>query len=275
MPAGTRGRANLGELVAGHQPGGIDELARRQVEIDEGEVEISVRMQGRRREANLDLLFQVDARRALDLIEPEVVGAQRRAGPIVAARVVQRHVGLELARPRQEVGFIDPVFDDPSELGVVWAPAALRSHTGKSDSRPLPCPCPHPDPPPQRGEGENLHEWSDYEAGMPSSAAGEETRVAACAPLVGGRRRTKVLPLPSSLNSSLSEPPCRSASSRLMKSPNPVPGCGPRPGSSMRKKRSKTLSCFSRAIPMPRSSMISAGPPSLTTVILTQGRPAL
>src|SRR6266480_1412950 len=194
MPAGTSGRANLGELLAGHQPGRIDELARRQVEIDEGEVEISVRMQGRRREANLDLLFQVDARRAFDLIEPEVVGAERRAGPIVAARVVQRHVGLELARPRQEVGFIDPVFDDPPELGVVWAPAALWSHTSKSDSRPPPCPAP------PAGK-------SCYEAGMPSSAAGEETRVAAWAPLVGGRRRTKVLPLPSSLNSRLSEPP--------------------------------------------------------------------
>src|SRR5438132_11767459 len=43
-----------------------------------------------------------------------------------------------------------------------------------------------------------------YEAGMLSSAAAEETRLAAWAPLVGGRRSTKVLPLPSSLNSSLS-----------------------------------------------------------------------
>src|SRR5438874_7034175 len=67
--------------------------------------------------------------------------------------------------------------------------------------------CPHPEPSPASGGGENLHEWSDYEAGMPSSAAAEDRRVAAWAPLVGGRRSTKVLPLPSSLNSSLSEPP--------------------------------------------------------------------
>src|SRR5256885_440020 len=116
MPAGTRGRANLGELLAGHQPGGIDELARRQGEVDEGEVEISVGMEGRRREANLDLVFQEDARRAFDLIEPEVVGSQRRAGPVVAARVVERYVDFELSRPGEDVGFIDPVFDDPPEL---------------------------------------------------------------------------------------------------------------------------------------------------------------
>src|SRR5438034_7356265 len=124
-------------------------------------------------------------------------------------------------------------------------------------------------------EGSRSNRLLRYGVGTPSRAGVWGRRVAAWAPLVGGRRSTKVLPLPSSLNSSLSEPPCRSASSRLMKSPNPVPGCGPRPGSSMRKKRSKTLSCFSRAMPTPRSSMISAGPPSLTTVSLTQGRPAL
>src|SRR6266699_1546175 len=76
----------------------------------------------------------------------------------------------------------------------------------------------HPAPPRKRGgretkgpspEGGNCY----YEAWTPSSAAAEDMRVAAWAPLVGGRRSTKVLPLPSSLNSSLSEPPCRSASS--------------------------------------------------------------
>src|SRR5438309_78054 len=154
MPACLSGRANLRELVAGHEPRRIDELAGGQVEIDEREVEISMGMEVRRREANLDLVFQVNARRAFDLIEPEIVGAERRAGPVVAARVVQRDVGLELARPRQGVGLIDPVFDDPSELGVVWAPTALLSHMGKSNSGPPPCPprergretkCPLPD----------------------------------------------------------------------------------------------------------------------------------
>src|SRR5437868_9968304 len=140
MPACPSGRANLRELVAGHQPRRIDELAGGQVEIDEREVEISMGMEVRRREANLDLVFQVNARRAFDLIEPEIVGAERRAGPVVAARVVQRDIGLELAWPGQDVGLVDPVFDDPSELGVAWTPAALSSHMGKSDSRPPPCP---------------------------------------------------------------------------------------------------------------------------------------
>src|SRR5258708_12214353 len=71
---------------------------------------------------------------------------------------MQRHVGLELARPREDVGLIDPVFDDPSELGVTRAPAALLSHMGKSKWGPLPCPPegegnlgPHPTLPPDRG----------------------------------------------------------------------------------------------------------------------------
>src|SRR5207248_4168029 len=83
-------------------------------------------------------------------------------------------------------------------------------------------PGPHPALPRERGRGTKypLPEGEIcYEAGMLSSVAAEETRLAAWAPLVGGRRSTKVLPLPSSLNSSLSEPPWRSASSRLMKRP--------------------------------------------------------
>src|SRR5256885_11216364 len=176
MPACPSGRANLRELVAGHQPGRIDELAGRQVEIDEGEVEISMGMEGRRREANLDLVFQVNARRAFDLIEPEIVGAERRAGPVVAARVVQRDVGLELARPRQDVGLVDPVFDDPSELGVAWTPAALWSHMSKSNSRPPPRPPPRAGggdkaPPPRRG--------NCFQAGTAPRAGRQETQAAA------------------------------------------------------------------------------------------------
>src|SRR5438874_1086585 len=157
MPACPSGRANLRELVAGHQPRRIDELAGGQVEIDEREVEISMGMEVRRREANLDLVFQVNARRAFDLIEPEIVGAERRAGPVVAARVVQRDIGLELAWPGQDVGLVDPVFDDPSELGIAWTPAAVLWHAGKSDSRPPPCPSPRAGEgnkvPSPRGEG--------------------------------------------------------------------------------------------------------------------------
>src|SRR5207302_1866810 len=151
MPACPSGRANLRELVAGHQPRRIDELAGGQVEIDEREVEISMGMEVRRREANLDLVFQVNARRAFDLIEPEVVGAERRGGPVVAACVVQRDVSLELARPGQEVGLVDPVFDDPSELGVAWTPAPSLPHMGKSNSWPPPC------PPPRAGRETKCH----------------------------------------------------------------------------------------------------------------------
>src|SRR5438309_4938805 len=140
VPPGACGGANLGELLTGYQPGRIDEIASRQMEIDEGKVEISVGMQRRCREANFDLVFQVDAGGAFDLIEPEVVGAERCAGPIVAARVMERHVGLELARPREDVGLVDSVFDEPSELGVARTPAARLSHMGKSNSPPPPCP---------------------------------------------------------------------------------------------------------------------------------------
>ena len=142
VPPGACTSANFGELLAGYQPGGIDQIAGRQMEVDEGKVEISVGMQRRCREANFDLVLQVDAGCAFDLIEPEVVGAERRAGPIVAACVMERHVGLELARPREDVGLIDSVFDDPPELGVARTPAALLPHMGKSNSRPPPCPPP-------------------------------------------------------------------------------------------------------------------------------------
>ena len=50
--------------------------------------------------------------------------------------------------------------------------------------------------------------------GLPSRAGATDNRVAACTPDAGGRRRTKVLPSPTSLRSSVSEPPWRSASSR-------------------------------------------------------------
>src|SRR2546428_9495835 len=91
-------------------------------------------MQRWRREANLDLVFQVDAGRALDLIEAKVVGTERRACPVVTPGVMERNVGLELARPGKEVCLIDPVFDDPSELGVARAPTALVSHMDRSKS---------------------------------------------------------------------------------------------------------------------------------------------
>src|ERR1700730_15955985 len=99
-------------------------------------------MQRGRREANFDLVLEVDAGRALDLVEPEVIGSQRRPRAVVAARVMKRHVGLELARPGEDISLIDPVFDDPSELGVAWAPAPGLLHTGKSKSGPPPCPPP-------------------------------------------------------------------------------------------------------------------------------------
>src|SRR6266851_2162888 len=118
---------------------GTNQVARRQMEIDEGEVEIWIGMQRRRCEANLDLVFQIEARRAFDLIQPVVIGAERRPGAIVAAGVMERYIGLELARPGEDVGFIDPVFDDTSELGVARAPAAALSHMGKSKSGGQPC----------------------------------------------------------------------------------------------------------------------------------------
>src|SRR5207245_9962444 len=124
----------LSQLLTGYKPGGIDELARRQVEIDEGEVEIWIGVQRRRREANFDLVFEVRARCAFDLIQPEVIGPEPPPGPVVTAGVVERHVGLELTGPRQEVRFIDPVFDDPSELGVARAPTPGLPHTGRSKS---------------------------------------------------------------------------------------------------------------------------------------------
>ena len=95
---------------------------------------------------------------ALDLVETEIIGSKRRPSAIVAARVMKRRVSLELARPREDVGLIDPVFDDPPELGVTRAPAALLSHMGKSKWGPLPCPPegegnlgPHPTLPRERG----------------------------------------------------------------------------------------------------------------------------
>src|SRR5260370_39297358 len=109
------------------------------MEIDEGEVEIRIGMERRRREADFGLVFQVAARRALDLVEPEVIGAERRPGAIVAAGVMERYIGLELARPGEDVGLIDPVFDDPSELGVPRAPAAALWLLGKSKSGGQPC----------------------------------------------------------------------------------------------------------------------------------------
>src|ERR1700738_5068173 len=211
-------------------------------------------MERRRRERDFDHVLRVRAGRALYLVQAEVIGPKRGPGAVEAAGVVDRQVRLELARPGEDVGLIDPVFDDPPELGVARAIAPGVHHTGKSKSETPPCP-------------------PAYEAETPSRTGAGDMRLAAWAPLVGGRRRTKVLPFPSSLNSSLSEPPCRSASSRLMKRPSPVPGCGPRPGSSIRKKRSKILSCLSRAMPMPRSSMIRAGPPSLPPVSRPHGGP--
>src|SRR5207249_3860967 len=129
---------------------------------------------------------------------------ERRAGPVVAPGVVQRHVGLQLARPGQEVGFIDPVFDDPSELGVARTPAPSLPHMGKSNSWPPPCPprergreikCPHPEPSPASGGGRIYTSGAITRRGCPqaprprtggsrhgrhSSAGGEARRCCPC-----------------------------------------------------------------------------------------------
>src|ERR1700694_311522 len=117
------------------------------MEVDEGEVEDWIRMQRRRGEGDFDLVFRVTARRPLDRDQAEVIGPARRPGAVETASVVDGQVGLELARPGQDVGLVDPVFDDPPELGVARAPAPGLPHRSKSKLQPLPC------PPPAGGEG--------------------------------------------------------------------------------------------------------------------------
>jgi hypothetical protein len=51
---------------------------------------------------------------------------------------MERDIGLQLTRPGEDIGFIDPVFDDPSELGVARSPAPSL-HIGKSKSESPPC----------------------------------------------------------------------------------------------------------------------------------------
>src|SRR2546430_2535771 len=63
-----------------------------------------------------------------------------------------------------------------------------------------------------------------YAFGLPSKAAAGDNRLAGGTPDGGGRGTRNGLPLPTSLFSRLGEPPWRSASSRLMKRPSPVPG---------------------------------------------------
>src|ERR1700694_674878 len=104
-------------------------------------------MQRRRGEADFDLVLQVPARRPLDLVQAEVIGPERGSGAVETARVVDGQVGLELARPGEDVGLVDPVFDDPPQLGVARAPAPRLPHRSKSKLQPLPC------PPPAGGEG--------------------------------------------------------------------------------------------------------------------------
>src|SRR5438105_15612518 len=90
----------------------------------------------------------METRGSLDLIEPVIKGSKGRPGAIVATGVVKRHIRLELAGPREDVRFVDPVFDDPSQLGVARAPASGLSHMGKSRPARRPCAGPHPALPP-------------------------------------------------------------------------------------------------------------------------------
>src|ERR1700681_4063818 len=104
-------------------------------------------MQGRGGEGDFDLVLQIRARRPLDLIQAEVIGPEWRPGAVETAGVMDGQVGLELARPGENVGLVDPVFDDPAELGVARAPAPGLPHRGKSKLQHLPC------PPAASGEG--------------------------------------------------------------------------------------------------------------------------
>ena len=92
-------RANAVEVQARYLPSRIGRSARGQIEIDKREVQIGPRMEGGRVEGEMDLVARAQAGRALDLVQPEVVTADRCAGAIVAAGVVDRHPRLELPGP--------------------------------------------------------------------------------------------------------------------------------------------------------------------------------
>src|ERR1700738_1677405 len=95
-------------------------------------------MERRRRERDFDHVLRVRAGRALYLVQAEVIGPKRGPGAVEAAGVVDRQVRLELARPGEDVGLIDPVFDDPPELGVARAIAPGVHHTGNRNRGPPP-----------------------------------------------------------------------------------------------------------------------------------------
>ena len=120
--AGNRS-ADAIEVQARDLPGRIGGSARCQVEVDKRKVDIRSRVKSGRLEREVDLVAGVQARRALDLIQAKVVAAHRRAGAVVAAGVVDRNVDLERPGPREDVRLIDPVFDNPPELGVARTPA--------------------------------------------------------------------------------------------------------------------------------------------------------
>src|SRR5207302_8841585 len=94
------------------------------------------------RKTNVSRVVERYAGRALGLVQAEVIGTERGSSAVEAAGVMGRHVGFELAWPRQDIRLIGPVFDDPSELGVVRAPAAGLPHTGKSKLTPPTLPSP-------------------------------------------------------------------------------------------------------------------------------------
>jgi hypothetical protein len=66
--------ADFGELVTRNEPGRIDQVADRQVVPNEGESQVPPGVQDRHVERDLDEVPRVNARRAFDLIQPEVIG---------------------------------------------------------------------------------------------------------------------------------------------------------------------------------------------------------